>query len=209
MPKTVLPLSYSQIPQAAGVLARAFYADPFFTFALPDETRRRQVLPWFYEKFLHYGQRYGKVYTTASLEGVAIWLGPHKPSLAFPGILLSGLWQFPFRLHWPELMRSLLLSNYADRLHAAAIRGPHWYVSELGVDAALQGQGVGSALLQPVLESSDRQALCCYLETNNEKNLLFYERHGFSVVSQGHARFAAPPTWAMLRNPMPARDRHL
>ena len=207
--KTVLSLSSSQIPQAAGVLARAFYADPFFTFALPDETRRAQILPWFYKKFLAYAQRYGKVYATASLEGVAIWLGPHKPSLAFPGILLSGLWQFPFKLRWSGLRRSLLLSNYADRLHAAAIRDPHWYLSELAVEPALQGQGVGSALLQPILALADRQAQCCYLETNNEKNPPFYERHGFAVVSQGYASPAAPPTWAMLRRPITASDRHL
>jgi len=202
MPKTAILLPSSQIPQAAGVLARAFYDDPFFTFALPDDARRRQVLPWFYEKFLHYGLRCGRVYTTASLEGVAIWLGPHKPYLAFPGTLQSGLWQFPFKLRWPELRRSLLLSNYAGRLHAAALTGSHWYLSELGVEPHLQGQGVASALLQPVLELAYRQTLCCYLETNNVKNLSFYRWHGFAVVSQGEATPVAPRTWAMLRRPI-------
>ncbi len=201
MPETAILLPSSQITQAAGVLARAFYNDPFFTFALPNDARRRMVLPWFYEKFLDYGQRYGKVYTTASLEGVAIWLGPDKSFLAFPGILLTGLWRLPWKLHWPELRRSLLLSNYADRQHAAALTGPHWYLNELGVEPALQGQGVGSALLQPVLELADRQSLCCYLETNNEKNLSFYERHCFTVVSQGEVTPGAPHTWAMLRKP--------
>ncbi len=201
MPKTAIPLASTQIPQAALVLARAFYNDPFFTFALPDEARRAQVLPWFYEKFLNYGQRYGKVYTTASLEGVAIWLGPQKTSLTFLGILHSGLWLCPFKLDRPELQRSLRLSNYANRLHAAAITGRHWYLCELGVEPALQGQGVGSALLQPVVASADRQALCCYLETNNEKNLPFYERNGFAVAGHGQASPDDAHTWAMLRKP--------
>jgi ribosomal protein S18 acetylase RimI-like enzyme len=202
MPPTVLLLPASQIPPAAALLARAFHDDPFFTFALPDPARRRQVLPWFYEKFLQYGQRFGQVYTTASLAGVAIWLGPQKTSLAFQGALQAGLWQFPLKLHFPEFRRSLLLSNYAGRLHAAAITGPHWYLSELGVEPHLQGQGVGSALLQPILAAAGRQALGCYLETNNEKNLPFYAHHGFGIVNHGHATPAAPSTWAMLRNPI-------
>jgi hypothetical protein len=48
---TAILLPSSQIAQAAGLLARAFYNDPFFTFALPNDARRRMVLPWFYEKF--------------------------------------------------------------------------------------------------------------------------------------------------------------
>ena len=196
-----LPLALADILPAAGVLARAFYSDPFFTYALPEAARRERMLPWFYEKFLRYGLTYGQVYTTPSLEGVAIWLGPEKHTLAWLGIIQSGLIRLPLKLRLSELQRSLRLSNYADRLHAAAVSAPHWYLCELGVEPSRQGRGVGRLLLQPVLARADSQSLCCYLETNNEQNLPFYQSNGFSVVNQGQAASDSPVTWAMLRKP--------
>lgn len=201
MQKIVMPLAPSHIPQAASLLARAFSEDPFFTYVLPDTGKRAQVLPWLYERMLRYGLRYGKVHSTPSLEGVAMWLGPKHPSLAFLGTLQTGLFLLPLKLTWPELHRSLRLSNYADQLHKTSATAQHWYLVELGVEPALQGQGVGAALLQSGLAEADQQGLACYLETNNEKNVPLYERNGFSVAGHGQAIPSGPQTWAMIRQP--------
>jgi ribosomal protein S18 acetylase RimI-like enzyme len=196
-----IPLISSQIKHAATVMARAFYDDPFFTFALPDTVRRARILPWLFEKTIRYGQRYGKIYTTPSLEGFAMWLGPKNPTMALMGTFQTGLFLLPLKLRWRELVRSMNLANYADQLHKKSFTGRHWYLYGLGVEPSRQGQGVGRALLQPVLAQADREALICYLDTNNEKNIPFYERSGFAVVSHGQASHTGPHTWAMLREP--------
>ena len=156
MEKEGIPLMACQVRQAARLMARAFYDDPFFTFVLPDGERRRSILPWLFEKTLGYGQRYGKVYTTASLEGIAMWLGPQKPSLEWTGTLLTGLFLLPLKLSRQELGRSLRQANSARKLHEQSITGRHWYLVELGVEPARQGDGVGGALLQPVLARADQ-----------------------------------------------------
>jgi ribosomal protein S18 acetylase RimI-like enzyme len=79
------------------------------------------------------------------------------------------------------------------------VAGPHWYVPVLGVDPACQGQGIGGALLQPVLKLADLEHLVCYLDTNNEKNLAFYERYGFKVTGQERPDPASPYVWGMRR----------
>jgi ribosomal protein S18 acetylase RimI-like enzyme len=201
MPTTVLPLTASHLPHAAMLMARAFQKDPFFTFVLPDPARRARVLPWLYERIIRYGLRYGKVFTTPSIEGINIILGPQHPSLQLAGTLQTGLFLLPTRLTVPEFRRSLRLSNYADWLHRAAITGRHLYILQLGVEPSLQGRGLGGSLFRHALVHADRQALACYLETNNEKNLPLYERNGFTVVGQGQAIPGGPHTWAMLRRP--------
>jgi ribosomal protein S18 acetylase RimI-like enzyme len=195
------PLSSSHLKSAAAVLARSFYTDPYFTFTLPDESRRARLLPWIFERLISYALRYGAVYTTPSVEGVAVWLGPQKVSMDWIGTIRTGLFLLPLKLSRQEARRNLLLDRLADRFHSHAVAGPHWYLLVLGVDPTHQGQGIGGLLLQPVLEQADRQGLPCYLETNNEKNLRFYERHGFSLKSHGKALENAPFTWAMLREP--------
>jgi ribosomal protein S18 acetylase RimI-like enzyme len=201
MGKTAIPLVSFQIKQAAGVMARAFHDDPFFTFVLPEPVRRERLLPWLFEKTISYGQRYGKVYTTAFLEGIALWLGPEKPSLAWTGTLLTGLFRLPLKLSWRELQRSMRLAKIAGQLHKESVIGQHWYLLGLGVEPSLQGQGVAGALLQPVLASADRERLVCYLDTNNALNIPFYERVGFIVAGQAQSSPTSPGTWCMRREP--------
>ena len=45
---------------------------------------------------------------------------------------------------------------------------PHWYLGILGTDTVHQGKGVGSALMQPILERCDAEGLPAYLESSRE-----------------------------------------
>jgi ribosomal protein S18 acetylase RimI-like enzyme len=199
--KIAVPLISAQIKHGAIVMAKAFQNNPFFTFVLPDVTKRARVLPWLFMKIIRYGQHYGKVYTTPFLDGITMWLGPKNTSLAMMGTLLTGLFLLPLKLSWRELQRSLLLSGFANQLHKKSVIGQHWYLYGLGVEPLRQGQGVGHVLLQPILAQADRESLVCYLDTNNEKNLPFYERNGFVVHNHGQASQTSPHTWTMLREP--------
>jgi GNAT superfamily N-acetyltransferase len=70
----------------------------------------------------------------------------------------------------------------------------------MGVDPIAQGRGLGSALLQHVLEACDRDRLPAYLEATSPRSRNLYERHGFAVVDTIQAG-TSPPMWAMLREP--------
>jgi GNAT superfamily N-acetyltransferase len=70
----------------------------------------------------------------------------------------------------------------------------------LAVDPPAQGKGVGSALMQPVLERSDTEGVPCFVESSKDRNVPFYARHGFEVT--GEIRIPAGPTiWPMWREP--------
>ena len=69
-----------------------------------------------------------------------------------------------------------------EDLHQANVPQAYWYLSMLGVDPAYQNQGVGSSLIQPILEQVDRDNLPCYLETSTAGGVRFYQRHNFEVV---------------------------
>jgi hypothetical protein len=61
--------------------------------------------------------------------------------------------------------------------------------------------GTSAKLIQPVLAIADIDRLPCYLETMNEMNVPFYEKHGFRVVSDGVVPGHRLSVWAMLREP--------
>lgn len=52
------------------------------------------------------------------------------------------------------------------------------------MEPTLQGQGLGSALLQAIANELDASGIACLLETANERNVVLYERFGFEVVDQ-------------------------
>ena len=64
----------------------------------------------------------------------------------------------------------------------------------------LQGHGIGSALLRPVLERCDADGVAAYLEATSSENRRLYERHGFRVVRELPLP-AGPSLWAMWREP--------
>lgn len=165
--------------QMSAVLASAFAADPVFQYMLPlDMSRREQRLQRFFSDELKRSQLVGGAWTATHGDGAAIWYPPGrwKPST----------WQMLQSL--PAAIqvfgRQLALATQAltvmQKHHPAA---DHWYLCYLATAPGRQGNGVGSALMRPVLRACDEQGVAAYLEATTERNQDLYLRHGF-VPSQ-------------------------
>jgi ribosomal protein S18 acetylase RimI-like enzyme len=197
-----VPLGRDQTRDAGEVLARAFHDDPHWRWVLPSESRRAQVMPWFMEAWAKYCYRCGQAYTTAGqVEGAAVWIAPGKYPLNAAGMMLSGLMLVPLKFGRAAFGRLMSSLSCYERLHKREVPPRHWYLSTLGVDPRRQGQGIGSALIGPVLARADAESLFCYLETEKEENLRFYRRHGFEVAVEDNLPNGGPHFWTMTRQP--------
>jgi ribosomal protein S18 acetylase RimI-like enzyme len=61
---------------------------------------------------------------------------------------------------------------------------PHWHIGPVGVIPELQGQGIGTTLLELFLSSTDATGSPTFLETDVDRNVALYENLGFEVVAQ-------------------------
>jgi GNAT superfamily N-acetyltransferase len=181
-------------------MARAFHQEPNFTYLLPNEHGRERALTWFFDSFVaRLGLRYGEVYSTAGGDGGAVWFSPGQiPSLW--GSIRAGLLTMPLHLGARGTRRSAVLAGRLERLRTQIAPSRHWYLAALGVEPTAQGRGLGAALLRPVLDRADAEALPCYLETFRERTAAFYGRVGFEVVRED-AIAGGPPFWCMTRKP--------
>ena len=59
----------------------------------------------------------------------------------------------------------------------------HWHLGPIGVVPTHQDQGIGSMLMKLFCEEVDKCSASAYLETDLDKNVCFYEKFGFRVVS--------------------------
>ncbi len=75
----------------------------------------------------------------------------------------------------------------------------HLYLVFLGVLPAVQGRGLGSALLRALLARADADGLPVHLESSSPRNLPLYEQNGFHVTGGPIALPDGPPVWPMWR----------
>lgn len=85
-----LGLAPEHMARAAEVLALVFHHDPIACYVLPEATRRHRVLRWMFQTHLRYGQRYGVITTTTTVDGVAIWLPPGQTTPTLGRLIRTG-----------------------------------------------------------------------------------------------------------------------
>ena len=133
-------------------------------------------------------------------KGATMWLPPGKT----PGF--GGLAQLKFAVAMARfavkgaLKRAMGLSAQMAEHHPKA---PHVYLFTIGAIPAARGQGVGKALLAPVLAACDRDRIPVYLENSNPANGGFYRAHGFETVATFHVGGDGPVMEPMWREPAP------
>ena len=76
---------------------------------------------------------------------------------------------------------------------------PHWHLGPLAADLHLQGQGLGSLMMERFCATVDGAGDVAYLETDKDVNVGFYERFGFETVAEGPV--LGVPNWFMRRSP--------
>ena len=189
----------ADIDGMADALSRAFFDDPVMQWLFGDAPPRpqRYTRPFFAREGRRHLQHH-TVFTADGHPGAAYWDPPGhwKTSTAdvlrLAPVLLTGM-----------RSRTLRALRGLGRMEAFHARYPeHYYLAVLGTRPDAQGQGVGSALLAPVLGQCDAEGLGAYLESSKETNIPYYRRHGFEVV--GEVTFPKGPTiWPMWRDPQP------
>ena len=194
-----------QIDLFAITLSRALHDEPNFTYLIPDERERRELLPWFFRSLaIRASQFCGEIYTTDNIDGAALWIGPGC-ACTIDQTLRTGMLRSLLRLGWASVRRCLTLSTRLEEVHRRLARGPHWYLMVLGVEPPDRRQVIGGVLIDPVLSRADSDALPCYLETFNPANLPFYKKRGFRIVGGGNIPRGGPDFWAMMRAPQTKR----
>lgn len=195
-------MTKAQIPESGAALGRAFFDDPLMMYILQDDARRPGALRWFMTAAAKYGLAHGEVYTTEGrVDGNAIWLPPGDVKVTLPRMAQHGMLMAPFKFGIGAFNRFLSVMNYLEHLHTRDMPEDHWYLMVLGVDTPRQGQGVGSALVQPMLARADAAGMPCYLETQKERNVPFYQKQGFEVIVDEQMPKGGPRGWTMKRAP--------
>ena len=189
----------ADLPAVTEVLVAAFADDPvqqwLFAPAADPDAGRRALFEIFVEDYFWLGHLH-VVVDAGGIAGAALWSPPDRGVLRGDrvGVLLGAL--------TPHLGDELVprLGELA-RTHEHRPVEPHLYLGILGVDPSRQSHGHGTSLLGPTLADCDRTGLMAHLESSNERNIPFYERHGFEVAGAYRCGGDGPRMTMMTRRP--------
>lgn len=190
-------LSSKDFSKACIVLGEAFREDPIWAAILKDEPEKFSIV---FEVPLKHSLKYGKVYcSSTNLEGIAAWLPSDNVNMNFFQLIRSGALFSALKLGniIGKKIRDVFRMIIEDR--DSNMKGPYIYLYAIGVSPEHQGKGIGSSLINKMIDSLPPE-LPIYLETESEQNVKLYEKLGFRVLKKITVPTLELPMWEMLHD---------
>ena len=179
-------------------LTSAFINDPPARWLYPEPHDYLRYFPAFARAFGGGALALGSAWCMEDFSAVACWFPPETgPDEALLMAVIEN--SMPAKRH-SEVFGVLKVLGEAHPCE------PHWYLPLIGVDAACQGHGRGSALLRATLAVCDRGGLPAYLEASSPRSIPLYEHFGFrrrAALRVG----SCPPITPMWRDATVPRSR--
>ncbi|MEW2250729.1 GNAT family N-acetyltransferase [Streptomyces sp. NPDC006975] len=177
------------------LLDEAFADDPVSAWVFPDEEYRRRVHHRLMAAFTDVVLEEGWIDLAEDGSACALWLsvpeGEHEDEEGPAELRLA---VDPANERVERIGRLTAGLHPTDRAHA--------YLWMIGVAPDRQGAGLGTALVEHVLERCDRDGVPAYLEASNARSRALYERLGFAVLPDRVLDLPdGPRMWPMWREP--------
>ncbi|WP_434598956.1 GNAT family N-acetyltransferase [Streptomyces sp. A5-4] len=166
----------ANIDAIVSTMTTAFFHDPLWGPAFPDESRRAVQAAAMWRLYVTSALRYPWTLVTPSLEAAAVWIPPGGTELTHQEE--KGLEDLLAQAAGPEAAKAILAIY--DQLEAAHPGEPCYYLTLLGVHDDHRGKGLGIGLLAESLARIDALSAPAYLESSNPANIARYESVGFT-----------------------------
>lgn len=176
------------------LLHEAFMNDPVSSWIFPDETHRHRTHGVLMGAFADLVFSEGYIDMTEDGSAAALWFSvaagePEEDDSAA---------QMREAVD-PDNERVELVGRLSGAIHPTD--KAHEYLQLIGVSPGRQGQGLGTALIEPVLERCDRDGTAAYLEASSVRSRVLYERLGFVFTGRTVDLPGGPPMYPMWREP--------
>lgn len=176
------------------LLDEAFQGDPVSGWVFPDEVYRRATHHKLMGAFLDVVLAEGWVDIVEDGAACALWLSVPADQHGDedgPGQLREAV--------DPENERVELIGRLTAGIHPAG--RAHEYLWMIAVAPGRQGEGLGTALIESVLDRCDREGAPAYLEASSARSRKLYERLGFELTGRPLDLPDGPQMWPMWREP--------
>jgi GNAT superfamily N-acetyltransferase len=178
----------------ASVFGRAFVVEPMMRWPLCGGADIEERLTHAFELFMEDPIRLGMVWEAGDAMGALIWIPANEmDALGAANQAMRSVFE-----REDGARRFDQLWDWVESKHPEE---PLALLDSVAVEPAAQGRGVGSALIQALLDQARVAGHGALLETGNPRNVPLYERYGFRVVDDADVPGGGPHIWFMRWDP--------
>jgi GNAT superfamily N-acetyltransferase len=196
-PPDVRLATRADVPRLAATLATAYPDYRWTSWALPEDGRAQRLHRWAELWGALMPVLDGTAWVTDDVTSAAAWVAPDAPPPAadLQAVIDRDLPRV-FGSRQPVVLAS-------ERLGALGRpEEPHWWLHAVGTRPAGRHQGLGTAVLQPVLERCDAEGVPAAATVYTSTVVRWLQRSGFAVThSTRTAVDHELPIWTLVRQP--------
>jgi GNAT superfamily N-acetyltransferase len=191
-------LHSSELEDAAQLVGRGMRDNPanLRVFRIPDGEHRSIAMGRFFVPVLRGLFQRGLVLGAILSDRLVGICGMARPGFCQPNTIEKTR-VLPAAVIGNPITTPLLILNWVREGSRRDPSEPHWHLGPVAVEPSLQGQGIGTAMLNAFCAVVDSTGAHAYLETDKHENVLLYQRFGFSVVES--VQVLGVPNWFMSR----------
>lgn len=158
------------------ILLKSFKNDPYMNWLLKESNRRdkhKVIIEFVVDETF----RKGEIYLSDDYRATALWNSEKKEKISFNYIWrnLSFLFKFGIKATVSIIKKDKFTHDQYPKESA------FYHLFLIGVLPEVQGKGLASELINPMIENKIKNSIPLYLETANPVNVEIYKKKGFSV----------------------------
>ena len=198
---------FYKITKSEAINVSKMYERAFFNWSLavalePNDEIRRTKAHYFYVVSIRHLIKYGEAYAPSpKMEGAAIWVHSDFYKMSTWQMIKNGGLKTLYHLGVKKMMKGAKAIEFAENLTSEIMEEPHYHLVWLGVEPELQRKGIGTELMNAMLKKFSEEKMKCFLDTQDEENIDYYERFGFKLIKESKLPDEDVTYWGMLWEP--------
>lgn len=162
------------------ILSKAFDTNKSINYLVKQDKKRSKRIKSLMEYSFDICYLFGEVFLSNDRQACALVLFPDKKKTTFKAILLD----LKLALSCIGLTRIKRVLDRESKVKSLQPKQPFYYLWFIGVDPTNHNKGIGSALLNEVINDSISRKRSIYLETSTLKNIPWYKKFGFEIYNE-------------------------
>ncbi|HEY9261229.1 GNAT family N-acetyltransferase, partial [Chitinophaga sp.] len=162
------------------ILTKSFDANFSVNYIVKQDNKREKRIRSLMDYSFEVCTAFGEVFLSNDNKACALMVYPDKKKSSLKSILLDLRLIFQ-AVGFGNINKTIKREKLINSIRPEIAMSYLWFI---GVDPVVQSKGIGSNLLQDIIDYSNRNNRPVYLETSMSKNLNWYKKFGFEIYNE-------------------------
>lgn len=176
----MMTAQYQDKELAVDILSKSFDDNKSVNYIVKQDDKRKERIRRLMEYSFEVCYSFGKVFLSDDREGCALIVLPDTKKTTPKSIL----WDLGLIVSCTGLANISKTMAREKKIKDLQPKGALYYLWFIGVAADHQNKGIGSVLLNEIMEDARRMKRTICLETSTQKNLPWYQKNGFTIYNE-------------------------